>query len=195
MTMIEEWGNKGPDYEDDKPRSLRDLRRYDSAELTAQRITQESTMNFEYATPSMSELETFVNPFPAGMSGIIHIEAPEFTSLCPKTGLPDFANIVVDYIPNKLCLESKSYKLYLVSFRMRGAFHEACVTTIYKDLKKLLDPAYLKVEGRFSARGGISFWPMLESTAEGTLETHDTDPDNESCVSTEDVRNAGGRGE
>lgn len=163
-----------PRREPDDKRSLYDLRQYDSAEMTAQRITQskESTMNFEYATPAVSELETFMNPFPAGMSGVVHIEAPEFTSLCPKTGLPDFANIVVDYIPNRLCLESKSYKLYLVGFRQHGAFHESCVTTIYKDLKKLLDPAYLKVEGRFSPRGGISFWPSLESTAEDTLENH-----------------------
>lgn len=150
-------------------RSLYDLREHDDNQPI-----KESTMNFEYATPAVSELETFTNPFPAGMSGVVHIEAPEFTSLCPKTGLPDFANIVVDYIPNRLCLESKSYKLYLLGFRMKGAFHESCVTRIYTDLKTLLDPAYLKVEGRFSPRGGISFWPCLESTAENTLENHST---------------------
>lgn len=159
---------EGRDINLTRTKSLYDTREYDNQPI------KESTMNFEYATPSVTELETFLNPFPDKMSGLIHIEAPEFTSLCPKTGLPDFANIVVDYIPNKLCLESKSYKLYLVSFRMRGAFHEACVTTIYTDLKKLLDPAYLKVEGRFSARGGISFWPCLESTAEGSLDVSTT---------------------
>ncbi len=147
-------------------RSLYDTREYDTP------IKEEATLNYAYNTPSPAELEVFANPFPPGMSGVIHIEAPEFTSLCPKTGLPDFANIVVDYIPNQLCLESKSYKVYLVSFRQHGEFHEACVARIYRDLKALLDPAYLKVEGRFSPRGGIAFWPTLESTAEDTLENH-----------------------
>lgn len=123
---------------------------------------------FGYERPDPSILEWFPNPFskdglnPAGVSGTIHIEAPEFTTLCPKTGQPDFATIVVDYRPKERCVESKSLKLYLAGFRMFGEFHEACVNRIANDLVTLLDPAWLRVEGRFTARGGITFWPVAE---------------------------------
>jgi len=94
--------------------------------------------------------------------GTIHIECPEFTCLCPLTGQPDFAKIVIDYCPDKLCVESKSLKLYLGSFRMFGEFHEAGVNRICNDLVKLLGPHWLTVRGEFTPRGGIPFWPTAE---------------------------------
>ncbi len=86
---------------------------------------------------------------------------PEFTTLCPKTGQPDFATITVRYIPDKLLVESKSLKLYLFSFRNHGDFHEDVVNVIYDDLSKLLRPKYMEVFGRFAPRGGISIDPFV----------------------------------
>lgn len=91
----------------------------------------------------------------------IEIEAPEFTALCPLTGQPDFAVMVIRYVPDEKCLESKSLKLYLGAFRMHGAFHEACVQKIADDLVDVLRPKKLFVEGRFTPRGGIKFWPRV----------------------------------
>jgi 7-cyano-7-deazaguanine reductase len=91
--------------------------------------------------------------------GSIHIEVPEFTSLCPKTGQPDFATIIIDYIPRRWCVESKALKLYLGSFRNAGEFHETCTATIINDLIRLLEPAQIQVQGQFTPRGGIPFWP------------------------------------
>ncbi len=123
-----------------------------------------------YDDPKPSILECFPNPFddsklnPNAVVGTIHIEAPEFTTLCPITGQPDFATIVIDYQPRKLCVESKSLKVYLGAFRQFAEFHEASVNRIANDLINLLDPHYLKVEGRFTPRGGIPFWPQAEYT-------------------------------
>lgn len=124
--------------------------------------------HYQYDQPDAAVLECFPSPFadPAanrnGVRGTLHIEAPEFTSLCPITGQPDFATIVIDYVPHRLCVESKSLKLYLGRFRQAGEFHEACVNRIANDLIDLLDPLYIKVEGRFTPRGGIPFWPIAE---------------------------------
>jgi 7-cyano-7-deazaguanine reductase len=82
--------------------------------------------------------------------GSIHIEVPEFTSLCPKTGQPDFATIIIDYIPRRWCVESKALKLYLGSFRNAGEFHETCTATIINDLIRLLEPAQIQVQGQKS---------------------------------------------
>lgn len=129
-------------------------------------IGQKTT--YVYDDPDVSALEWFPNPFadrtknPHGVTGTIHIEAPEFTCLCPMTGQPDFATIVIDYQPHERCVESKSLKLYLGRYRMLGEFHEASVSRIANDLITLLDPLYLKVEGRFTPRGGIPFWPTAE---------------------------------
>lgn len=87
--------------------------------------------------------------------------APEFTTLCPKTGQPDFATLTIRYIPAKRMVESKSLKLYLFGFRNRGDFHEDVINIIYDDLKKLLRPKYLEVYGKFAARGGISIDPFV----------------------------------
>jgi 7-cyano-7-deazaguanine reductase len=121
-----------------------------------------------YDNPSPDLLECFPNPFADpkqnrnGVTGTIHIEAPEFTTLCPITGQPDFATIVIDYQPGELCVESKSLKIYLGAFRQFPEFHEASVNRIANDLISLLKPDYLKVEGRFTPRGGIPFWPQAE---------------------------------
>ena len=89
----------------------------------------------------------------------IKFNCPEFTSLCPITGQPDFATIYISYIPDKYCVESKSLKLYLFSFRNHGDFHEDCVNIIMKDLVKLLNPRYIEVWGKFLPRGGLSIDP------------------------------------
>ncbi len=122
-----------------------------------------SGTTYKYDQPDKSLLEAFVAPFDQDLSRTILIEAPEFTSLCPKTGQPDFATIVIEYTPDNLCVESKSLKLYLGSFRMHGEFHESCVARMHRDLMELLKPVYLRVEGQFTPRGGIKFWPVVST--------------------------------
>ena len=116
----------------------------------------------------------------------IKFNCPEFTSLCPITGQPDFATIYISYIPDKLCVESKSLKLYLFSFRNHGDFHEDCVNIIMKDLIKLLNPRYIEVWGKFLPRGGLSIDPYAnygmkntkyEKMAEYRLMNHDLMPE------------------
>lgn len=100
-------------------------------------------------------LETFPNPNPERDYTIIHT-APEFTSLCPKTGQPDFATIILEYIPDKICVELKSYKFYLQSYRNDGIYFEAVTNKILNDLFKVMKPRYIKVIAKFNTRGGIS---------------------------------------
>lgn len=104
-------------------------------------------------------LETFVNKHP-GREYLVTFICPEFTSLCPKTGQPDFAKIIINYIPRERMVESKSLKLYMFSFRNHGDFHEDCVNIILNDLRKLMDPMYIEVKGIFTPRGGISIYPF-----------------------------------
>ena len=104
-------------------------------------------------------LETFINKH-RDNEYLVTFTCPEFTSLCPKTGQPDFARIIINYIPRELMVESKSLKLYLFSFRNHGDFHEDCVNIIMKDLVRLMNPRYLEVIGRFTPRGGISIIPF-----------------------------------
>ena len=99
-------------------------------------------------------LETFENEFPNRDYTIIHT-APEFTSLCPKTGQPDFATIDIDYIPDELCIELKSLKLYLNSYRNEGVFFESVTNRILEDLVKVCSPRYMLVSAEFNVRGGI----------------------------------------
>ncbi len=106
------------------------------------------------STKPSRELETFPNPNP-DRDYTIRIETPEFTCLCPKTGQPDFAHITVEYIPDKLCVELKSYKLYIWSYRDLGAFHEAVTNQILDDLVGACQPRWMKVEAKFNVRGGI----------------------------------------
>ena len=104
-------------------------------------------------------LETFINKHP-DIEYLVTFTCPEFTSLCPKTGQPDLAKILINYIPRERMVESKSLKLYLFSFRNHGDFHEDCINIIMKDLVKLMDPRYLEVIGLFTPRGGISIYPF-----------------------------------
>ena len=104
-------------------------------------------------------LETFKNKHPEN-EYLVTFNCPEFTSLCPKTGQPDFAKIIINYIPREDMVESKSLKLYLFSFRNHGDFHEDCVNIIMKDLIKLMNPRYIEVIGIFTPRGGISIYPF-----------------------------------
>ncbi len=104
-------------------------------------------------------LETFVNKHPEN-EYLVTFNCPEFTSLCPKTGQPDFARIIISYIPRERMVESKSLKLYLFSFRNHGDFHEDCVNIIMKDLVALMDPKYIEVYGVFTPRGGIAIHPF-----------------------------------
>jgi len=103
-------------------------------------------------------LEVFMNKH-RGNDYWVTFDCPEFTSLCPITGQPDFATIRIDYIPDAKMVESKSLKLYLFSYRNHGAFHEDCVNIIMKDLIELMDPKYIEVTGIFTPRGGISIYP------------------------------------
>ncbi len=100
-------------------------------------------------------LETFKNEYPGRDYNIIHT-APEFTSLCPKTGQPDFATIIIEYIPDKLCIELKSLKQYLNSFRNDGIFFESVTNKILDDLVSVCKPRYMLITAEFNVRGGIS---------------------------------------
>lgn len=104
-------------------------------------------------------LETFVNKH-QDRDYLVGLDCPEFTTLCPKTGQPDFGHIYITYIPAERMVESKSLKLYLFSFRNHGDFHEDCVNIILNDLWELMSPRYLEVRGRFMPRGGISINPF-----------------------------------
>lgn len=111
-------------------------------------------------SPDEAELERVPNPHPSKLY-LARFTAPEFTSLCPVTGLPDFAHIVIDYVPAKWLVESKSLKLYLGSFRNHGAFHEDCTIAIADRLVRILTPRWLRIGGYWYPRGGIPidvFW-------------------------------------
>ena len=114
-----------------------------------------------------SVLETFEN-LHQDNDYWVQFNCPEFTTLCPITGQPDFAEIKILYIPGERMVESKSLKLYLFSFRNHGDFHEDCVNTIMKDLVKLMDPKYIEVCGLFLPRGGISIYPYANYGRPGT---------------------------
>ena len=114
-----------------------------------------------------SVLEAFVNKYP-GRDYWVTLTCPEFTSLCPVTGQPDFATITIRYIPGERMVESKSLKLYLFSFRNHGDFHEDCVNVIMDDLIRLMRPRYIEVRGDFNVRGGISIAPYANYGQPGT---------------------------
>lgn len=100
------------------------------------------------------DLETFPNPAPE-TDYTIRIRVPEFTCLCPRTGQPDFAEILLEYVPDERCIELKSLKLYMWSFRDEGAFHEAVTNRMLADLRERLDPRFIRVSAEFNVRGGI----------------------------------------
>lgn len=130
-------------------------------------------------------LETFINKHQEN-DYFVKFNCPEFTSLCPITGQPDFATITISYVPDVKMVESKSLKLYLFSFRNHGDFHEDCVNIIMKDLIRLMEPKYIEVWGKFTPRGGISIDPYCnygkkgtrwEAVAQRRLEEHDLYPE------------------
>jgi len=125
---------------------------------------QEVTYSFDY-NPAV--LEVFDNKHPDN-DYWVKFNCPEFTSLCPITGQPDFATIYISYIPDHKMVESKSLKLYLFSFRNHGGFHEDCMNIIMKDLIKLMDPKYIEIWGKFTPRGGISIDPWCNYGRPGT---------------------------
>ena len=125
--------------------------------LTLLGANKDKTIYRQDYNPSL--LESFDNQH-ADDDYLVTLECNEFTSLCPKTGQPDFGRIVISYIPDKLMVESKSLKLYLFSFRNHGDFHEDCVNIILRDIVNLLSPRYVEVIGYFVPRGGIEIHPF-----------------------------------
>ncbi len=150
-------------------------------------LTLLGNKNVKYADNYAPEvLETFLNKHKDN-DYFVKFNCPEFTSLCPITGQPDFAAIYISYVPDEKMVESKSLKLYLYSFRNHGDFHEDCVNIIMKDLIRLMDPKYIEVWGKFTPRGGISIDPYCNYGKKGTrwenvawqrLSTHDMYPEN-----------------
>ncbi len=112
------------------------------------------------------KLETFANP-DSSRDYLIHMEIPEFTCLCPKTGQPDFATLQLDYIPEARCVELKSLKLYIWSYRNQGAFHEAVTNKILDDLAKATRPRFMRLTARFFVRGGIFTTVVAEHRGKG----------------------------
>ena len=142
--------------------------------------------NTDYPTDYAPQvLEAFDNKHPDN-DYFVKFNCPEFTSLCPMTGQPDFATIYISYVPDKKMVESKSLKLYLFSFRNHGDFHEDCINIIMKDLIALMDPKYIEVWGKFTPRGGLSIDPFANygkpgtdwgKTAKERLHFHDMQPE------------------
>ena len=131
-------------------------------------LTKLGSGKTEYKTEyDPSVLEAFSNKHP-GNDYFVKFNCPEFTSLCPITGQPDFATIIISYVRDQKLVESKSLKLYLFTFRNHGDFHEDVVNVIMKDLIALLDPKYIEVWGRFLPRGGLSIDPYCNYGKPGT---------------------------
>jgi len=129
-------------------------------------------------SPDEAVMERVPNPHPADRY-CVRFAAPEFTSLCPLTGQPDFAHLVIDYVPRDWLVESKSLKLFLNSFRNHGAFHEACTVGIAKRLVSLLDPEWLRIGGYWYPRGGMPidvFYQTGEAPAGLWIPPHDVAP-------------------
>ena len=146
-------------------------------------LGNETPYKFDY-DPSI--LEVFENKHTEN-DYWVKFNCPEFTSLCPITGQPDYATLYISYIPDIKMVESKSLKLYLFSFRNHGAFHEDCMNIIMKDLIKLMEPRYIEILGKFLPRGGLSIDPYANFGQPGTkyeslawyrLQNHDLHPEN-----------------
>ena len=120
------------------------------------------------STQSSSTLDTFENPNPE-RDYTIHIDTPEFTCLCPLTGQPDFASIEIEYVPDQLCLELKSLKLYFWSYRDQGAFHEAVSNQMLSDLVDAIAPRFMRINAEFNVRGGVYTRIVVEHRADGWI--------------------------
>jgi 7-cyano-7-deazaguanine reductase len=118
------------------------------------------------ARPSKKSLETFPNPN-SGRDYAIRMRIPEFTCLCPKTGQPDFATLHLEYVPDALCVELKSLKLYIWSYRNEGAFHEAVTNRILDDLVRVMRPRFIRLTAEFNVRGGIYTTVVAENRQAG----------------------------
>jgi 7-cyano-7-deazaguanine reductase len=117
-------------------------------------------------SPDHARLETFPNPHPR-RDYWIRLDCPDFTSLCPVTGQPDFAHITIDYVPDRACLETKALKFYLASFRNEAAFNEAVINRIQDDLVRACRPRILKITGKFTPRGGLGLSVVVEHPRAG----------------------------
>ena len=127
--------------------------------------------------PNKKILERVKNP-KIGVDYTVRFTCPEFTSICPVTSQPDFAHIVIDYVPNQFIVESKSFKLYLLGYRNHGAFHEDCTISIAQDIVELLSPKWLRIGGYWYPRGGIPidiFWQTSEQPKNLFIPIHNVD--------------------
>lgn len=131
-------------------------------------LTLLGNQNTKYIYDYSPEILEAIDNLHPNRDYFIKFNCPEFTTLCPQTGQPDFATLYISYIPDKKIVESKSLKLYLFSFRNHGDFHEDCVNIIMDDLIKLLNPRYIEVWGKFTPRGGISIDPYCNYGKPGT---------------------------
>jgi 7-cyano-7-deazaguanine reductase len=139
--------------------------------MTTNEDLKDLTLLGQGATQPQRELETFPNQHPQRRY-VVKLETDEFTAVCPMTGQPDFATIRVEYIPNQRIVESKSFKLYLWSFRNEGIFHEHVTNVILDDLVEALDPHWCKVTGEFSVRGGIAITVTAEHSRASKDDIH-----------------------
>ena len=142
----------------------RPMRRFTVSQSIYDGLTQLGGNTAQPASPEEAVLERVPNPHP-GTAYLVRFAAPEFTSLCPITGQPDFAHLVIDYVPGDWLVESKSLKMYLTSFRNHGAFHEACTVSIAKRLVDELKPVWLRIGGYWYPRGGIPIDVFWQSAA------------------------------
>lgn len=141
---------------------MTDLISKDSKEQATKDLSLLGASQVDYPTsPEEAELEVIPNLSPNN-DYLVTLDCHEFTCVCPKTGQPDFAEIVIDYVPGELLVESKALKLYLFSYRTHGIFHEFVINKIAQDLNKAMKPKYIKVVGNFSPRGGIAIIPKVE---------------------------------
>ena len=183
--VVKEIKSGTADFFDDKKETVTEIKK--DITRASEGLNNLGNKNTKYATNYTPEvLETFDNKHP-DHDYFVKFNCPEFTSLCPITGQPDFATIYISYIPDKKMVESKSLKLYLFSFRNHGDFNEDCVNIIMNDLIKLMNPKYIEVWGKFLPRGGISIDPYCnygrpdtkwEKLAWERLSHHDLYPEN-----------------
>ena len=155
-------------------------------EATLSDLTLLGNQNTKYAYEYNPDVLESVNNMHVGRDYFVKFNCPEFTSLCPMTGQPDFATMYISFIPDKKLVESKSLKLYLFSFRNHGDFHEDCVNIIMNDLIELIEPRYIEVWGKFTPRGGLSIDPYCnygkpktkyEQMADHRMMNHDLYPE------------------
>jgi 7-cyano-7-deazaguanine reductase len=133
-------------------------------EMSAPSLTQLGRPSRLPVSPDDAQLETVPNPHP-GTRYLVRFTCPEFTSLCPITGQPDFAHLVIDYVPEARLIESKSLKLFLGAFRNHGSFHEDCTLTIAKRLEAVIEPLWLRIGGYWYPRGGMPIDVFYQSGA------------------------------